>query len=324
MALPSSRQTFKEFCLRNIGAPVIDINLADEQIEDQIDIALQYYAEYHFDGTSKNYYKLPILANNHSDAIHHLTIVSGGTAYSNADTITISSPPNGNGATANLTTYSNGTIQSVNLITNGENYPADPTVTINTSTGSGASITASLGGYFEIPENILGISRVFPFHFFSTSNDMFSVEYQFALNNLYTIANSQLVPWYMAKQHLQLFQEILIGRPSFRFNKLSNKLYIDVLNERLKAGEYIVVEAYYIMDPDTYTKVWKDRFLIRYTCALLKKLWAFNIKKFTGMALPGGVQFNGQQMYDEAIEEIKELENEMLNSWSLPVADIVA
>tara|TARA_R110000868_G_scaffold25423_1_gene99132 strand:- start:2108 stop:3004 length:897 start_codon:yes stop_codon:yes gene_type:complete len=297
--------------------------MSDEQVEDQIDLALSYYADFHFDGTQKTYYKIPITANLYSDAIHHLTLVSAGTLYSNADTITITSSNVGNTATANLVTYANGTINTVNLIDNGANYGEAPTVTITTSTGSGASITSTLGGYAVLPENIIGISRVFPFHFFSSSNDMFSVEYQFALNNLYTIANSALVPFYMAKQQLQMFQEVLIGRPSFRFNRHANKLYIDVNNARLKVGEYLVVEAYMVLDETTYTDIFKDRMLIRYTCALLKKLWAFNLKKFNGMSMPGGLAFNGQTMYDEAIQEIKDLEAEMLNSWSLPVCDLI-
>ena len=324
MALPSNRQEFQDFCLRNIGDGVIDINLSEEQISDQIDLALSYYADFHFDGTQKTYYKIPITANLHSDAIHHLTLVSAGTLYSNADTITIAGPTSsGNTATANLVTYANGTINTVNLIDNGSNYGEAPTVTITTSTGSGASITSTLGGYAVLPENIIGISRVFPFHFFSSSNDMFSVEYQFALNNLHTIANSALVPFYMAKQQLQMFQEVLIGRPSFRFNRHANKLYIDVNNARLKVGEYLVIEAYMVLDPETYTDVYKDRMLIKYTCALLKKLWGFNLSKFNGMSMPGGLAFNGQKIYDDAVQEIKELEQECLNTWSIPCVDMI-
>lgn len=325
MALPSSRQTFKELCLNNLGRTVLQVNVSDEQIENQIDLALQYYADYHFDGTQKHYYKLPVTANLHSDAIHHLTLDAGGTLYSNADTITIANPVSGsNVATANLVTYANGTISTVNLLTNGSNYAGAPTVTINTSTGSGASITATMGGYVELPDNIIGISRVFPFHYFSAPNDMFSVEYQFALNNLYTIANSQLVPYYMAKQQLQLFQQVLIGLPSFRFNRRANRLYIDVLNERLRIGEYMVIETYMVLDPSIYSEVWADRFLIRYATALIKRVYGTNLTKFQGGMMPGGVAFNGNKIYDDAVQEIKDLENEMLNSWSIPVPDIVA
>lgn len=324
MALPSDRNSFKHFILRNIGRTGIAINVTDEQVDDQVELALQYYADYHFDGTQKHYYKIPITANLHSDAVHHLVLDNPGTGYSNTDTLTISAPTVGsNNATGSLVTHANGSIASVTLIDNGSNYSHDPTVTINTSTGSGALVTAPLGGYVELPENIIGISRVFPFHFMSASNDMFSVEYQFALHNLYSIANSALVPFYMAKQHLQLFQEVLIGKPSFRFNHHVGKLYIDVMNQRLKVGEYMVVETYMVIDPEIYPKVWKDRFLIRYASALVKRQWGQNLTKFIGGVMPGGIQFNGERILDDAQREIKELEAEMLNSWSLPPLDVM-
>lgn len=323
MSLPSSREQFKDYCLRQLGAPVLDINIADEQIEDNIDYALSYFAEYHFDGTEKIYYKYQITGNVYSDAVHHVTLDAPGTLYSNTDTITFTGG-SGEPATANLVTHANGSIASVNLLTNGDGYANPPTITINTSTGSGGAISAHLGGYIDIPENIIGVGKVFPFSYFTSSQDMFSVDYQLALNNIYTIINSQLAPWYMALQHLQLFHEVLVGRTPFRYNKIGNKLYIDKLKARIKLGEYIVFEAYNVLDPETYSDVWKDRFLLKYATALIKRQWGTNLKKFSGVMLPGGVQFNGQVIFDEAVEEIKALEEEMLNSWSIPVLDIVA
>lgn len=324
MALPSDRASFKQFILRNLGKTVLQINVSDEQVEDQIDLALQYFADYHFDGTQRHYYKFPITANLHSDALYNIQLISGGTGYSNTDTLVFGAPTVGsNTATGSLVTYANGTIASVTLDHNGSNYSAPPAITINTSTGSGASITSQMGGFVELPENIIGISRVFPFHFLTTSNDMFSVEYQFALHNLYTIANSALVPFYMAKQHLQLFQEVLIGKPSFRFNRNVNRLYIDVMNQRLQVGEYMVVETYMVIDPTEYPQVWKDRFLIRYATALVKKQWGQNLSKFGGGMMPGGIQFNGRAILEDAMQEIKDLETEMLHSWSPACLDVM-
>lgn len=324
MSLPTTRTEFKSFCLRNLGDTVLNIELSEEQIQDQIDAALRFFADFHFDGTEKIFFKAKITANTPSDVVHHLTIVNRGTLYSNSDTIVISEPPNGNSATANLTTYSNGTISTVNLIDNGANYSIEPTVTINTSTGSGAAITSHLGGYFEIPENIIGISRVFPFSLFTSSSDMFSVEYQMAQNNMYNLASSQLTPFYMAKQHLELFQQILVGRPSFRFNRNSNKLYVDVLNSRLRVNEFMVIECFSVLDPETYANIWSDRFLLRYGTALMKKQWGTNLKKFQGVMMPGGVNFSGQQIYDEATQEIKDLEIEMSNVWQVSCLDVIA
>jgi len=327
MALPASRTEFKEYCLEQLGAPVLEINLAEEQIQNQIDYALSKYAEYHFDGTIKHYYKYQVVANLFSDAIHHLTLVSGGTGYSNSDTVVFSS--NGHhalsaNAEATITTNGNGTITAVNLANNGAGYATTPTISITTSGGSGASITAELGGYIELPENIIGISRVFPLSYLSTGADMFSINYQMALNNIYTLTNSQLVPYYMSMQHLQLFHDVLVGQTPFRYNKNHNRLYIDKAKQRLTLGEYIVFECYNVLDPDTYTDIWKDRWLIRYATELMKKQWGTNLKKFSGMMLPGGIVFSGQTIYDEAVEELKVLDDELLNSWSIPVLDIVS
>lgn len=324
MSLPVSRTTFKEFILQELGAPVLEINVADEQVDNQIDLALAYYADFHFDGTQKQFYKIPITANLHSDAIHHLTLASGGTGYANTDTVVFTARGKGQDAAATINTFSNGTIQSVSLSNNGVGYFEAPTITVSSNTGSGASITSELGGWIELPENIIGISKVFPFSYLTSANDMFSVEYQFALNNLYTITNAQLVPWYMSLMHIQLFQEILVGRTPFRFNRNTNRLYIDNTKGRLIDGQFLVIETFMTLDPDVYTDVWKDRYLIRYTTALVKRQWGNNLKKFSGMMLPGGVGFSGQQIYDEAVEEIKALEEEMLNSWSLPALDIMA
>lgn len=325
MALPSNRAEFKAFILRNLGKTVTDVNVSDEQVEDQLDLALEFYADYHFDGTQRQFYKIPITANILSTSIHHTTLVSGGTGYANTDTITFSSPVVGaNVATAELTTYANGTIETVNLLTNGSDYSAVPTITINTSTGTGASITCELGGYIDLPENLIGISRIFPLNFFTNYNDMFSVEYQFALNNLYNIVNSQLVPFYMAKQHIALFQQVLVGKPSFRFNRRANRLYMDVMEERLKIGQYLVAETFMVIDPEIYPQVWRDRFLIRYATALVKRIYGQNLSKFTGGMMPGGVGFNGTKILDDAQAEIDKLELEMLNSWSMPVIDSIA
>ena len=323
--LPTNRESFKQFVLQELGKTVLDINVSDEQVENQIDLALQYYADYHFDGTSKHYYKLPITGDLRSDAIKEVKVINGGTGYSNTDTLTFSSPPIGETVpNGSITTDNTGTILTIDLTDFGKNYAYAPTVTINSSFGSGAILSADMGGYTILPDNIIGISRVFPFHFFTAGSDMFSVEYQFALNNMYNIVNSQLVPFYMSKMHLQLFQEILVGRPSFRFNRKTNRLYIDVLNDRLKEGEYMVIETFMVIDPMEFAEIWTDRFLIRYTVALVKKQYGQNLTKFIGGMMPGGIAFNGERILDDALNEIAKLEAEMLNSWSMPVIDTIA
>lgn len=245
MAFPTNRDEFKKYCLRNLGYGATKINVTDEQVDDRIDEALQYYWDYHFDGTEKMYYK------------HQIT---------QQDTV---------------------------------------------------------NKYITMPDNIIGVVNLFSIGQGLSSYDMFSIQYQIALNDLYNLASVSLVPYYMARQHLNVMEEILVGKQPIRYNRHRNQLWLDMDWSKVNIGQYIVVEAYQIVDPATFTEVWKDRWLLRYATALIKKQWGTNMKKFIGMKLPGDIQFNGQQLYEEAVEEIAQMEQEMITSFSLPVTDLV-
>lgn len=245
MANPTSRSTFIQNCLRRLGAPVLEINVSDEQIEDRVDEALAYYTDYHFDATEKIYYK--------------------------------------------------------HLIT-----PQD-----------------KQNKYITLPENIMGAVNLFSIGDSTMYNNMFNIRYQIALNDLYTLTNISLVPYYMAMQHIQTIEQILVGKQMIRFSRHRNQLFIDMDWSKLANDKYLLVEAYQVIDPEEFTDVWKDRWLLQYTTALIKRQWGVNLKKFEGMMLPGGIKFNGQQIYEEAITEIEKLEKEMINSYSLPVCDMI-
>lgn len=246
MAVPSTRKEFKEYCLRSLGKPVIEINVDDDQVEDRIDQALRFYWDYHFDGTEKIYYK-------------HLI---------------------------------------------------DQSVIDNS--------------YIDLPENIMGVVKVFELGDPATSaGDLFNIRYQIALNDLYTLTNVGLISYYMTMEHLALVQEILVGKTPIRYNRHRNRLYLDKTTKFLRLGEYILVEAYEIVDPNTYTDVWADRWLQHYTAQLIKRQWGSNLTKFEGMQLPGGITFNGAKIYDDADTEVKRLEEEMINNYSLPVMDMI-
>lgn len=245
MSIPTTRAEFKEYCLRELGKPVIEINVDDDQVDDRIDQALKYYWDYHFDGTEKVYYKYQITQEDRDNK------------------------------------------------------------------------------FVELPENILGAVGIFPIGDPSMSGqDIFNIRYQIALNDLYNLTSVQLAPYYMAMEHLALITQLLVGQQPIRFNRHTNRLYIDADWGKLPVGMWIVVEAYSVIDPDEYTDAWGDRWLARYCTALIKKQWGNNMKKFSGMQLPGGIQMNGQQIYEEAVAELKELEYEMINSYSLPVLDM--
>lgn len=178
--------------------------------------------------------------------------------------------------------------------------------------------------YIRLPENIIGAINLFSIGDPSVrSDDLFNIRYQIALNDLYTLTAVSLVPYYMTMQHLAVIQELLVGRQPIRFSRHRNLLHIDMDWNTINVGEYFLVECYQVIDPEVYTDVWGDRWLARYCEQLIKRQWGNNLKKFGGMQMPGGITFNGQQIYDEADAEIKKMEEEMIMNYSLPVMDMV-
>jgi hypothetical protein len=245
MAVPTTRAAFKEYCLRRLGKPVIEINVDEDQVEDRVDDALRYYWDYHFDGTEKIYYK--------------------------------------------------------HLVTD----------------------TDKTNKYITVPDNVIGAVNLFNIADPSIrSDDLFNIRYQIALNDLYTLTSVSMVPYYMVMEHLSLISEMLVGKQLLRFNRHMNRLYIDMDWNSL-SNEYLLVEAYQIIDPNEYVDVWKDQWLMRYATALIKRQWGSNLTKFTGMQLPGGLTFNGEKIYNDAVAEIADLEDKMISSYSLPVSDMV-
>jgi hypothetical protein len=245
MAVPTNRQQFRDYCLRSLGYPVIEINVDPDQVEDRIDEALKYYWDYHFDGSDKSYYK------------HQITEID------------------------------------------------------------------KQNKYITMPENIIGVINIFDIGGIYGGGDMFNIRYQIALNDLYTLTSVSLVPYFMAMHHLAEIQQLLVGKKPIRYNRHINKLYIDTNWDNLVTGQYILVEAYEVVDPDVYEDAWGDRWLARYCTALIKKQWGNNTKKFKGMKMPGGLEFSGQEIFEEATQELQELEKEMIMSYSLPNMDMI-
>lgn len=246
MAVPTTRAEFKEYCLRALGKPVIEINVDDDQVEDRIDESLRYYWDYHFDGTEKVYYKHAITSEDKSNK------------------------------------------------------------------------------YITLPENIIGAVRVFPIGDPSIrSDDLFNIRYQIALNDLYTLTAYSMIPYYMAMQHLALISEFLVGQQPIRYSRHRDRLYVDTKWDNYNVGDFLLIEAYEVLDPDTFSDIWADRWLQNYCTQKIKYQWGSNLTKFIGMQLPGGVQFNGEKIFEDAKQEIAKMEEEMITSYSLPVADMI-
>lgn len=233
MAIPNSRAALIEYCLRQLGEPVIEINVDPDQLEDRVDEALQYYQEYHDDATVRTYLK------------HQITA------------------------------------------------------------------TDIANEYITIPDSILFMSHLFPLRSGSLSKDFFDIKYQLHLND---IANLQtymgdLAYYEQMQQYLSLIDMKLNGTPQVQFVRKQNRLYIfgDFADNDLQEGDYVVAEVYQIIDPDTHTSIYNDKWLKEYTTALIKRQWGQNLIKFEGMQLPGGVTLNGRQIYEDAMQDITDL-----------------
>jgi hypothetical protein len=245
MAVPSSRSTFKELCLRRLGKPVIEINVDDDQVEDRIDQALLYYQDYHFDESQKLFLKHAVTQDDKDN------------------------------------------------------------------------------GYISISNsNVIGIIDIFDIGDALSTNNLFNIRYQIALNDLYDLSRYDLVPFYMNFQNIRFIEEILVGKQPLRFNRHVNRLHIDMDWDKLEVGQFLVAHVYEKVDGDTYTDIWGDRWLAEYATCLIKYQWGSNLSKFTGMQLPGGVQFNGADILSQAQQEKDRLEQEMISSYSLPVHDM--
>jgi hypothetical protein len=178
-------------------------------------------------------------------------------------------------------------------------------------------------GYIVLPENIIGAVRIFDVSGSMVTNNIFDIRYQIALNDMYTLTSVSMIPYYMAFQHIQLLEQLLVGQQPIRYNRHNDRLYVDMNWDKVNVGGYIIVEAYQVLDPEVYTDAWSDRWLTRYATALIKKQWGTNLTKFTGMQLPGGVQFNGDKIYNDAVAEIEQMEKDMATSYSLPAFDMI-
>jgi hypothetical protein len=305
----STRDGLKQYALRALGAPVLEINVDDDQVEDRIDEALDYWRLYHYEGIEQIYLKQQIRASeitlsaSVAGTFDLAEIITGATSGAKAEVCRES------------TRVSTGTLLLVkNVIgtfTAGE--------TINGSAGSTATLSSIAlreydNRYVEIPDYVWGVTKILSIGQASSSKNIFDLQYQLRLNDLYDLTSTSLIYYKTVMSHLALLDFELNGHQGFRFNRMSNRLYLDAnWQTDFILGDYIIVQSYRAMDPTTWSKVYNEPWLKHYVTALLKKQWATNLKKFSGIQLPGGVTLDGDKLYDEATTEIKELEDELQN-----------
>lgn len=282
MAQPSTRQELIDYCKRKLGAPVLEINVADEQIEDLVDDAVQFFQERHFDGVYPTFYKYKITAAD----------IARGRAK-------------GLDATSN-----------VGIVT----------TTVNTNiVGTAVTFTYNENSnYLQVPPNVIGINKVFSFDSSNTiTHNMFSVKYQLFLNDVYYWGTTELLSYAMVKTYLEDLDFLLNTQKQIRFNKRQDRLYLDIDWGTVSENNYFIIDCYSTLDPNDYSRVWNDSFIKPYLTSLIKRQWGQNMMKFTGVKLPGGVELNGRQMYDDAQREIDILMEKMSNTYELPPLDMI-
>jgi hypothetical protein len=278
MSKPNSRQSLIDYCLRRLGAPVLEINVDDDQIDDLVDDALQYFHERHFDGVERMYLKYKITQAD----------IDRGTGK-------------GTSGVGIKTTTGTSTINGV-------------------STNFNFYETAN---YIQVPDSVIGIEKVFKFDTSSISGGMFSIKYQLFLNDLYYFNSVELLQYAMVKSYLEDIDFLLTTDKQIRFNKRQNRMYLDIEWGAQKVDNFFVIDCYRILDPDDFTKVWNDSFIKRYLTALIKRQWGQNLIKFRGVKLPGGIELNGREIYEDGEREIEEIRSKMALEYELPPYDFI-
>jgi len=316
MAL-STRQELIDYCLRRLGFPVIEINVDEDQINDRIDDALQYWQEYHFDGTERTYVQHEITG---SKLNLQAPVASN---FNKGEKVT----GNTSGATTVIHAASGSeiTVEKVSgTFQAGEQIQGSESGYVATlSSGSHYEEGDIEKGWIPISNGITGIVRLFNFGGAATANtrdgNLFDIMYQFRQNDLYNLMGADMQYYTIVQSHLTTLEQLLVSSRQIRWNRKTNKLYIDTdWDKTFNPGDYVVAEAYAILDPADYAEVYDDMFLKKYATALIKRQWGENMKKFGGIQLPGGVTLNGDQIFQEAVQEINIIEDEMQKRYELP------
>ena len=314
MSSPSTRQELIDYCLRALGHPVIEINVDDDQLEDRVDEAFQYYRDFHYDAVESVYLKEQITAST-------LQIVG-----MNAGNFSIGEKITGSSSGATTFVHAAFAANKVYTKTTTGTFTAGETITGSVSGTSAVVTSMTLGNfdnkYVTLNDSVLSVVRTLPLSSRSNSISFFDAKYQLMLNNIQSLTNTDIQYYTMLKMHINLINDLMTGQKPIRFNRHMNRLYIDLTwgeGGDLAIGDYVIIEAFRTLDPDAFTDVYNDGFLKRYATALIKRQWGVNLKKFEGVQLPGGVTMNGQKIFDEAMDEITILKQEAQGTYQLPV-----
>jgi len=280
MAKPSTRQGLIDYCLRKLGAPVLEINVADDQIDDLVDDALQLFNERHFDGVERMYLKYKLTQED----------LDRGQAK-NTDGV--------------------GIVTTSATSTNISGY------------GTTTNSWYETSNFLQVPDSVVGIEKIFKFDSSTISGGMFSIKYQLFLNDLYQFNSVNLLQYAMTKSYLEDIDFLLTTDKQVRFNKRQDRLYLDIDWGAETVGNWLVLDCYRALDPNSFTQVYNDSFLKLYVTALIKRQWGQNLSKFKGVKLPGGIEMNGTEILQQAESELDSLRGRMFSEYELPPYDFI-
>ena len=267
MAKPNTKAELKEYALRRLGKPVLEINVSDDQCDDAIDYTLQKFQQFHYDGAERVYLK------------HKVTQADIDRAEATSDTTTTST--------------------------------------------AGNSEWKERNNYIEIPQHIISVEGLFSFTDKGTAN-MFDIRYQMRLNDLYDFTSTQFYHYYMIQQHLETIDFILEGMHPVRYQAVQDKVYLDFdWSQDALEDQFIVIKCWRALQPDTWTEIYNQMWLKDYATAKIKKQWGTNLTKFTSVQMPGGITLNGEMIYNDAVEELKILDEQLRTTWETPPLDMI-
>lgn len=377
---PGTRQEFINYGLRKLGAPVIEINVAPEQIDDLVDDCIQIWQEYTYNGYERTLLKHQLNANESANAqANHLsgvgiearsfdagdatvvditnsTVFIPDHGYNTGQQLTIDSltnTPIGIASTTitgiGTTTLLTGTVYAIAIDANKLQFsntwnqitrPSDsgPVVAGNpgppltfTSLGEGLNESQIKANFFEtsnwitLPDHIVGVNNVFKYGSNNImGSGMWNFKYQLYLNDLAWFTSYAIVSYDIARQYLEMLDFLLNTDTQIRFNMRSGRLYLDIDWTLIYQNEFIIIDCYRALDPHEFNKIWNDVFMKQYFVAILKKQWGQNLIKFQGLKLPGGVELNGRQIYEDGERERQALIDRMAQDWALPPLDLIA
>jgi len=280
MTKPNTRQGLIDYCLRQLGAPVLEINVDDDQIDDLVDDTIQYFNERHYDGVERMYLKYKV----------------------SQDDIDRGKASGTDGVGIVTTTGTSTNISGLGTIT---------------------SNFYETSNFIQVPDSVIGVEKIFKFDASSISGGMFSIKYQLFLNDLYYFNSVDLLQYSMTKTYLEDIDFLLTTDKQVRFNKRQDRLYLDIDWKSQNKDTFYVIDCHRALDPESFTQIYNDSFVKKYLTAMIKRQWGQNLIKFNGVKLPGGIELNGRQIYEDAMRDLEDIKQRMSMEYELPPFDMI-